>query len=321
MAAKALSCSEIKTKEDFEKSFPGFTIESRAKVLISAWSGGEQKKKVVKLIRRLAPRIVSGMYKIKRTNEYSLYSLFIDVLLPLLEISTCEVKGELKGGYISTEQVQVVSKIISSKRSRPTSRSTSAEAASAPVHLSAAASAKSSATEATEFPAFVDTADEDAVQQFILEVEKQIRATEHSFQNKGRVEIVIVDQVTKLIRCMLEAKLSLTADLNTGFFQTAAEMVVGQGSVAPVFGIYTDYQYWQFLKLDKKVVTFSKKFQLIRAPSEEGDESFDVDAVQIFAHLLEILGVSPSIDLPKSHTAVEEWRVQKALILTENLPA
>jgi hypothetical protein len=175
---------------------------------------------------------VPGLYRIQRTTECSLHSLLIDILLPLLELSDFTVTLTAKAS-VNDEQVEAVAEKIVENQSRPDVNSRTSSGDNDPQKGSA-----------TTLPVTIDTRDVEEVKLFVLEVEKQIRATNNEFLNRGRVEIVIVEKISNLIKCVLEAKLCLKADMMKGFYQTCSEMIIGRGDQNVVSGIYSDYDNW-----------------------------------------------------------------------------
>jgi hypothetical protein len=68
-----------------------------------------------------------------------------------------------------------------------------------------------------------------------------------------------------------------------------------------------------------KTISYSRKYQLLRPQSEDGDEIFDTDVMNIFYHLLEILGVSIDTDFKAICEQMDKSRNDKAALLTSRL--
>jgi hypothetical protein len=147
--------------------------------------------------------------------------------------------------------------------------------------------------------------DEDAVKNFIFYMENTLQSLE--VPNLGHVEIVVEDSSKpsdeKKIAVVV-AKPSISSDVSKrdGFYQTCASMII----YGVRYGIYTSHENWAFLRLDEasafdggtptskgRGISRSKVFSLMKPAYDELDEQ----AVDMYAHLLEIVGVSPDVDL------------------------
>lgn len=291
--AKVLPCGDIKTEELFIQNFPGYSFSKTLDFIPETSNGENNEVRVIAWVKRIAPKFMQLLRNIELKNEYSLYPLLIDILLPIIELSNCVLRGDIYP-ETSTEKLETISSNIANLQSKRNSRLASDVAAtSTPGQL-----LSSSPTAASDdLPLNIDTTDRNDVFKFVVLVEHHLRSINKEFENIGRVELAIVDKLTKLVRAVIEAKWSIRADRQAGFYQTGAEMVISRAT----YGVYTDHIMWQFLKMEGRVIRHSVQYQLMRP----NNDKFDQEAVQVFLFLFEIFGVDISIDIEATATRVD----------------
>ncbi len=291
--ANAPALSEIKTEELFLANFEGYSIDKTDGFILTSWGSQSQRAKINNWLKGIGSRYATGLNKISRNSEYSLHSLILDVILPVLELSDFSVKSKVEPD-MSDEAIELVSRRIAHNQSRSTSRTTG-------------------------IPLDLDTTDATAVAMFIDEIVKQMKACD-AYANKGRVEITISEKESQVIRCLVEAKLAVAADQKAGFFQNAAEMVVASehqrmNERKPVYGVYTDYQTWQFLVLKDRVIKHSAPFQLLRTSTSQ----FDEEVIDIVCYLFEIFDIPAETDLVATAHKVAETLKKQGEFITAKL--
>ena len=312
-AKTAASCGDIKTELLFQENFGDFSIAKDSTCLLAKWIEKDFRDKVRDWVKTMSSRFIPLLYKLKRDLEYSLYPLIVDIILPVLEMSAFAFTATVKQG-LDSDQVEELSEAIavSQQASASNSRSNSAEG-KGPPGPPAVPSAPSSC------PITINTTDSEDNKMFILEIEKQLKSL--NYPNKGRVEIAVVENQTKTIKMLVEAKVGVIGDNMAGFYQLCAELVLAQkDSTTKIFGVYTDHIMWQFVLLDGNKISYSDCYQLLAAAAVSNKMIFNEEVVDIFCHLLEIFDIPETADLLAMTTAKDSWVEEKRTLLISKLP-
>ena len=306
-AKTAASSGNIKTEQLFKENFGDFSIAKNPTCLLAKWIGNKDfREKVRDWVKTISSRFIPLLHKLKRDFVYSLYPLIVDTILPVLEMSAFAFTATVKQG-LDSDQVEELSEAIAQSQHASASNSRSS-------------SAEGKGPTATTCPITIDTTDPEDNEMFIREIEKQLKSL--NYPNKGRVEIAVVENQTKSIKMLVEAKVSVIGDNRAGFYQLCAELVLAQkNSATKIFGVYTDHFIWQFVLLDGNKISYSKSYQLLAAAAAIDNEMiFDKGVVDIFCHLLEIFDIPTTADLLALTTVKDSWVEEKRTLLLSELP-
>jgi hypothetical protein len=281
----------------FEENFgSNYTIVLEPVLKLTLWNTVEARKKVRDwLVVCAGRRFLTVVPRIVRSGEAALYPLLVNALSLVIDVvnSVQLIPTTKRSDGLEPEEIDGIAESIalSSRQSNVESRS----------------GAQSDVVAAWKGypPRTLDLMDEDAVKNFIFYMENTLQSLE--VPNLGHVEIVVEDSSKpsdeKKIAVVV-AKPSISSDVSKrdGFYQTCASMII----YGVRYGIYTSHESWAFFRLDEapafdggtptskgRVISRSKVFSLMKPAYDELDEQ----AVDIYAHLLEIFGVSPDINL------------------------
>ncbi len=287
---RSLPACLIKTEELFQDNFgETFSIEKKGLVL-TEWNNEMGRAKIKAWLVSLGPYFAGLLDKIKRNSEASIYTLIINALVPVMELSTCLIveASQQPDTALTEDEVEEIS-IRIAQGSRENSLTE-----------------LNSSSEDNNTSGMLDTTNATDVRKFIIYVEEVIRSCE--FPKQGQAELIIHDttkpkNVDKV--AVVEAKRSVTPDDREGFFQTCAYMALTRVK----YGIHTSHKAWEFIRLEEKAdgsvdtakhsISHSKIYDLMKSNYKE----FDEQAVDVYAYLLEIFGVPASTDLVASYAA------------------
>eukprot|EP01031_Cornospumella_fuschlensis_P041274 gene41274-50375_t len=281
---------EITTYELFQAYYPIHTIENSHNFFCtSGWDTPEGLTEITAWLKLVAGEQVKIYGQIKRGSAAALYTLIMTTLLPVFDLCDITASENLVHAIGQEALGQIASEIIEPRR-------ISREA------------------DGSELPETIHTSNEEEVMQFIKHIEKwKKNSSESSMQ--PRVQVLLRDNTTDNTVAVIEATPHINnfgEPCGVGFFQCCAYMARHD---IP-FGIYTDHQTFQFVRMDEsQVLHHSTLFGMMKPDYLRLDE----DAPEVYARLFEIMGVPRNTDLSvKAAESAIMWE-QAADVLTARL--
>lgn len=171
--------------------------------------------------------------------------------------------------------------------------------------------AKNIAASAT-LPKRIDTYPDDLVdvaQAFQCDLHKSARG----IGPQGRLQITLHDKEASRLMAIVEPKLSVKMHNFAGFYQAAAELAkthLLHGATLPLWGVYTDHQHWQFLKMTKeadgRLVINHSHIMTLNSGTIHAPAFLSETAHVIFGMLFEMLQIPVDVDVSAAHAVLEE---------------
>eukprot|EP01031_Cornospumella_fuschlensis_P025048 gene25048-30255_t len=260
---------EITTYDLFQAFYPMNTIKNTHSFFCTSGLGTpEGLTEITAWLKLVAGEQVRMYGRIKRDSAAALYTLIMTALLPVFDL--CDITASQNVAHaIGLEALgQIASEIIESPE------------------------ISREAEDGSELPETIHTSNEAEVIQFIKHIEKwKKNSRETSMQ--PRVQVLLRNNTTDNTVAVIEA----TAHINNcgepsgvGFFRCCAYMA--RHNIP--FGIYTDHQTFQFVRMDESKVLHHSTLLGMMKPDYM---RFDEDAPEVYARLFEIMGVPRNTDL------------------------
>jgi hypothetical protein len=293
--AKKTAHSSIKTLEQFNALYPGYSLDVRDVSLQQVqWVSRPSKFIVIEWLRQVCPEwSLTFTIQDVMENERSLYPLVFEVFKSLLVLSKNLLISPPDMGTSPSALHDAVEAVLSRSRSNSLEAAVTEDATSDE-------EVNSDDPEVT-----YDLHSVTDVLSLFLRIEKQIKAD--AKDGKGFVEFTVFDETSGQPKLLVEVKHSMQSDNNSGLFQLCAELVTTckQYRARCCYGAYTDAYTWRLVKLDNLTQRFCMTDQ-VSVFANKINPKLTTDSVKLFSHLFEILDIQEQLDFGSTMEAIHK---------------
>lgn len=296
------SYCKVKTEDDFNELFGEYFVIPRARGFrLGQWNpvnNLDHAKKILAWIEAMAPTWVATHAALPlQNNERTLYPAVFDILRDCLLLTNA-------GKFITAVTVDV-SPMEEDVKAAAVEGSEAFKLRRSPRSSTTSASAKVDEVFAATA---VDLSDSEGVANLFCEIEKKLKERNIDGYAEFVISEALDDPVTgrprNKIRIIVEVKKNLLSDSNAGFYQLSAELAAKVEEGETIFGIYTDASAYEFACVALPTASAQDTRQIMRSPRhqfvlipEPGQAELQNGALTVLAHIFEMLGVPPTIDM------------------------
>lgn len=306
------SPSAIKNLDCFRKNFIGYTLNplKHTMKLHSGWGSQSGQKEIKEWIKMVGPQLIRTLSRVVRNSEMSLYPLIVTSLLPVFDLCDCAAIASIVSD-LPDETLQHMAEDFAQLRSNQSSRQASVDPPVSVTTASPENTDNNTSSSHGENCDIIDATNPNDVLKLMIFMEEWIKSSD--YDNKGRVEILIRDLFTNVIKAVVEAKprVDTCAPADEGFYQLCAYMVLAKVR----YGVYTDHKSFQFVELDENKVFSHTDLYAMMKPSYD---KLDQDASLVYAFLFQILGVPRDTNLKERFAQSEANWVERTAELVSN---